>query len=55
MIIIEPNSSIEMPTAKKVMPKRIGFRTLDRIAKPMVAGNLDVNFCKPRDETRTSC
>ena len=55
MISIEPKSSIDSPTAKKVMPKRIGFRTLERMVKPMVAGNLAVSFCKPLEETRTSC
>jgi|TARA_B100000530_G_scaffold104394_1_gene64631 hypothetical protein len=36
---IEPKSSIEMPTAKKVNPTRIGLRKLERIESPTVVGS----------------
>ena len=52
---IAPNNNIEIPTAKKVNPTRIGLRKLDLMERPTVAGSFDVNLCNLRDETFTSC
>tara|TARA_B100000925_G_C21635562_1_gene314926 strand:- start:42 stop:305 length:264 start_codon:yes stop_codon:yes gene_type:complete len=52
---IAPNNSIEIPTAKKVKLTLTGFLKLDRIERPTVAGNFEVNLCIFLDETLTSC
>ena len=54
-MIIDPKINIESPTAKNVNINRTGFRALERMVNPTVAGNFEVNFCNFLEETLISC
>ena len=54
IICIEPNSISEIPTARKVIERRIGFLRLERIERPSVVGIHEVNFFNVLEPTRIS-
>ena len=53
--VMEPNKSIERPTATNVNARRTGLRMLDLMVSPTVAGRLAVNLWIALDEILTSC
>ena len=52
IIWTEPKSISEMPTARKVIIRRTGFRTLDRMERPNVVGIHEVNRRSNVEPTR---